>query len=79
MEIVKRGQLPEERVYGLQCDHCMTEFKFKQSEGVYNSGDYKEGPWVAIDCPVCKRHCYAYPGKTPSMTPSETATAYYRK
>lgn len=78
MEIIKRGQLPEDRVYGLQCDTCKTEFKFKQSEGRYSS-DYREGSYVAIACPVCSRDCYAYPGKTSSMTPSETAKAYYEK
>jgi hypothetical protein len=79
MEVVIKGQPPEERVYGLQCRTCGTEFKFKESEGRYQAGDYREGPMVIIACPICHRDCYAYPGQTSSMTPSERAKAYYEK
>lgn len=78
MQIVKRGTPPEDRTYALECNRCETEFKFKQSEGERVS-DYREEDFVRIACPVCSSPCYAYPGKTGSMTKSELARAYYEK
>jgi hypothetical protein len=61
MEIIKRGQLPDEHLYGT-CYYCKSEIKaayrelnitFCQKDGTLGSGE----------CPVCHRTMNFYPRK----------------
>lgn len=51
MKIIKKGQLPEERVYVGECDNCHTVMEAKQSELRYNAWR-NEGCYFA-NCMLC--------------------------
>ena len=57
MKIIKQGQVPAERVFRQECNHCGTIFEYAQSEGKF-SYDPKEGSAIVIKCPVCTKLCY---------------------
>lgn len=59
MKIIKRGEVPGNEVYRLDCNHCHTEFEIKASEAKYSS-DQRDGDYLSIDCPVCKTMCTHY-------------------
>lgn len=51
-DILKRGKLPEPRVFRATCGYCKTEFTFREDEGRFEYvNGYEER--VACDCPVC--------------------------
>jgi len=51
VEIIRKGQLPSEKVYEASCGHCHTRFRFKQGEADYNS-DPRDGDYLSIRCPL---------------------------
>jgi hypothetical protein len=65
MKILKQGLIPEEVVYTTTCAHCGTMFEFLQKEGKLTD-DQRDGSYVSIECPTCKRTCTAN-----YMTPQE--------
>ena len=52
MKIIKRGELPKNKVYQLVCHQCKTLFEFEKHEAqLFNDrGDMV----LVINCPVCK-------------------------
>lgn len=52
MQVLKRGQIPGERVHRATCSHCKSELEFKQSEGKVTY-DQRDGDYVSVTCPVC--------------------------
>jgi len=56
--IIKRGELPKDRIYRCTCYNCYTEFEFTQEEGTYHS-DQRDGEYLTIACPLCNRNCHA--------------------
>lgn len=57
MEIIKRGERPEDKVYDGKCTHCKTEVRFKASEA--RSSHYpRDGALLVVTCPVCDRDIY---------------------
>jgi RNase P subunit RPR2 len=56
MKIIKRGQVPGNEVYRLDCNHCHTEFEIEAKEAKYNS-DQRDGDYLSIECPICKTVC----------------------
>lgn len=56
MEIIKKGELPAEKLYTLTCRYCSTEFRFKQGEAKRIS-DQRDGNYLSINCPLCHRQC----------------------
>lgn len=56
MKIIKQGKLPEEQIYHSVCNYCKTEFEFAEKEGKVVF-EQRDGDYVAIDCPLCKRRC----------------------
>lgn len=52
MQIIKRGILPEHRVYRATCRRCETEVEFQECEGKV-SHCQRDGSFVSVDCPVC--------------------------
>jgi len=54
MEIIQRGQKPEEKPYRVTCRTCDTVFEFLRSEAKYVP-DQRDGDYVEINCPVCHR------------------------
>ena len=69
MRIIKQGLIPEEVVYKITCGNCETFFEFLQKEGKF-CDDQRDGAFVQINCPVCKKAC-----TTAYITPQE----YMRK
>lgn len=62
VEIIKRGELPGEKVYTTTCTHCKTQFKFKQKEARLSS-DQRDGDAMRIRCPLegCNTECWVTP------------------
>lgn len=60
MEIIKRGELPGEKVYETSCSHCKTRFRFKRDEA-RPSRDQRDGTLLIVKCPLpgCGKECYA--------------------
>lgn len=57
IEIIKRGQIPEEKKYRGCCSNCRTEFSFQQKDAKV-SHDLRDGSFMTIACPVCKAAVY---------------------
>lgn len=57
-EILKRGELPEERKYQGTCSNCKSEIRFGHSE-VHHSYDQRDGGSIfKATCPVCQKDMY---------------------
>lgn len=57
IEIIERGEKPENKRYETRCMHCRTRFSFLRSDATYwSSVRNEEG--LKIACPVCARDCY---------------------
>lgn len=56
VEIIRRGELPEEKQYQHTCTNCSTHFKFKRAEARL-SPDQRD-PGYFIPCPLCKQNCW---------------------
>jgi ribosomal protein S27E len=72
MEIIKRGVIPEERVYYAKCGYCESELRFRRSEAKYVS-DQRDGDYLVVKCPVCSKSI-----STPEYYKA-TAQDYYSK
>ena len=59
MKIIKKGKLPEEKVYRATCYACATVFEFKAKEGEYFSNQ-RDGSAYIVKCPLCKNNVYHY-------------------
>jgi hypothetical protein len=57
VEIIKRGEIPGERVRECTCNRCQTIFSFKEFEAQYSS-DQRDGDALKIACPVCNQPCW---------------------
>ena len=57
VKIIKRGQLPGERVRKVTCSQCKSVLEVKESEWE-STGDVREPNVVCVDCPVCKHKIY---------------------
>ena len=57
MKIIKRGSLPEEKVYQATCNVCKTEVEFERKEAKYHS-DLHNGDCLEMACPVCTHAIY---------------------
>lgn len=60
MEIIKRGRPPEEALFKGTCHNCRTIFSCTRTEGKYEHGDQREGPFLRVTCPVCLVWATAY-------------------
>lgn len=61
MQIIKRGELPENRVYQTVCRHCKTVFQFARSEAKMGVRDPRDGmQLMTVECPLpgCEKECY---------------------
>jgi hypothetical protein len=54
MRIIRKGALPQERMFRSVCLYCNCEFEFTQCEA-YTFHDQRDGSYVQINCPTCKR------------------------
>lgn len=52
MEIIERGEPPDERKYTGRCFTCKTKVKFRQSEATAHY-DQRDGNYLEVKCPVC--------------------------
>lgn len=60
MKIIKRGQIPEEKVYNKTCGRCHSELEFQQKELTHvDSDDQRDSNLGTISCPVCGDLIYA--------------------
>lgn len=57
MEIIKRGQLPQDQVHNETCGHCKSELQFKHSEVTPSPDQRDAGLWF-VTCPVCKNQIF---------------------
>lgn len=61
MKIIKRGEIPEEKVYRHTCRTCKTVFECTKGEGKMNYGNQRDpGDFITINCPVCHGDCIIY-------------------
>lgn len=59
MEILVRGQIPEETSFIGICSRCSTKVRFKRKEGQYVSNQH-DGEMCKVACPVCNGDIYGY-------------------
>lgn len=57
MKIIKRGELPEEKVYQETCSRCKSELEFKAGE-LRSSPDPRDQGECYVMCPVCNSHLW---------------------
>lgn len=57
IEIIKRGLLPDQRTYTVECHYCTTIFKCQRSDGKLYY-DQRDGDYFEITCPLCKHTVY---------------------
>lgn len=57
VKIVKRGELPEKKIYSTLCRNCKTEFTFAREDAKQRTAEYNSTELV-IDCPLCKQQCW---------------------
>lgn len=60
MEILNRGELPEERNWVGTCNQCHSRIRAKQKELEIHHCQ-REGSWGTANCPVCSISMYFYP------------------
>ena len=58
MQVVKKGQIPEEREFEATCHRCKSVLCFRQAEGKVTH-DQREGSFVTVACPVCGHSVHA--------------------
>ena len=58
MDILHRGQAPEDRIVETTCRRCGSVLRFRQSEGTVTH-DQREGSFVEVGCPVCGGRVFA--------------------
>lgn len=56
--ILKKGRLPEDKVYEFRCVHCNTEFTAQEKDGV-KSSNQMDGVSLVVACPVCTKQVYS--------------------
>lgn len=52
VDVLRRGELPEEKIKIVTCTDCKSELRFKISEAKIVS-DPRDGNFYVIDCPIC--------------------------
>lgn len=57
MEVIHRGELPEQKRYQAECNYCRSVMRFQRSEAEYVS-DQRDGDCLKVICPVCDRPVY---------------------
>lgn len=53
MEVLKRGNPPNEKVYEAECRQCHSLLRFEQVEARLVP-DRRDGDYLEIPCPVCR-------------------------
>lgn len=54
MEIIRKGELPEEKVWRGECSYCKTVVEAKQKE-LEVTYDQRDGSYGSAKCPLCKK------------------------
>lgn len=57
MKIIKKGELPEEKIYTFDCRRCKSKVEAQQKEGKIQF-DQRDGDCVIFKCPVCGENVY---------------------
>lgn len=57
IEILNRGQLPQDVTYRVTCKCCNSLLRFKRSDADLRH-DQRDGDFLAIECPVCHLSVY---------------------
>lgn len=60
IEVIVRGQPPEEKVYEEQCRRCASMLRFKRADAKYTA-DQRDGDFLTVECPVCHGTVHAQP------------------
>jgi hypothetical protein len=58
MRIIKKGKLPELRLYRATCKRCSTEFEFLGREAKKQYDERERESLLSIDCPVCNTNLF---------------------
>jgi RNase P subunit RPR2 len=58
MRVIRKGALPEKRVYKGVCNHCGTIVEFAQEEARYVS-DQRDGDALVVTCPTCGKEIWS--------------------
>lgn len=57
MKVIKRGELPQDKIHRETCDRCKSELEFKHSEVLWDPDPREAGQWYVL-CPVCRNHVW---------------------
>lgn len=64
IRIIRDGKLPEDKDYAGTCNYCGTAIECKQRDGTIKYGGQRDGNWLDVECPKCKRTMHAYEKNT---------------
>lgn len=64
IEVIERGNLPEDQPYDATCNHCRSKLRFLRKDAKFTS-DQRDGDFLTIACPVC-----SHPVHTAANRPS---------
>jgi RNase P subunit RPR2 len=52
VEVVRRGQVPSERIHEVTCRNCNSDLRFRESVA-HRVFDQRDGDYFEVPCPVC--------------------------
>jgi RNase P subunit RPR2 len=52
MKLVRRGVIPEEKIYRTTCNNCKSVYEYKAGE-VKRVNDQRDGDYLTFPCEVC--------------------------
>lgn len=63
IEVIRRGNLPENDQFDVKCNHCKSEIRFLRSDARLTS-DQRDGDFLKVDCPVCNHAVHVAANKS---------------
>jgi RNase P subunit RPR2 len=52
IEVIERGELPEDRPYEATCNRCRSKLRFLRGDAQFTA-DQRDGDFLTVKCPVC--------------------------
>jgi endogenous inhibitor of DNA gyrase (YacG/DUF329 family) len=58
VDILERGEVPEDKVFTVTCSYCKSVLKMRQDE-VRSTESKGGGVTLHVDCPICAKPIFA--------------------
>lgn len=67
IEVVERGEMPEDRPYEATCNNCRSKLRFLRGDAKFTP-DQRDGDFLTVTCPVCKQSVHTGVNRPPRPT-----------